>query len=434
MNAINKISFSEKLYQIGLFGFGFFMTLHDLPRIPLFGFELRVGILFFIFILAGFYSARKNEIFDSFKNYRLLWVSLLFFLIYTTLNCFTIDPTKRSIGFLIWLYINATVFSLMLIKPRKILIYGLTATITLNVFYIFLQHYFFDLIWLPERFAEFTYVTDLVRAFGLFGEPSYGAMNLAFLYLYLMFFKLTPWKKLDFFLKSMTILAILFTYSRTGIVIICTLIPWDLYLSYKRSLRKGSALLAVFLALFLVSAVNSRNYYPFINLKLKEIERVNAKEYFNQYRKFKMYRTEDEYNALMIEDGSQFRRIISLKRGWLAFVSNPIFGVGLANSKDYLEKRNFLEELGEVNGLYNLFLEIAVELGSIGVFLFLFLIFTLLYYAYRKNALLAATFMLYIVFIPMQVCQNINMPPMWMAFYFVVLNLKSNSFFQRHEK
>ena len=428
----NKNKMIEFLYSVGLFGFGFFVTLHDLPRIPLLGFDVRIGILFFPLILCGLFCVKKNNFFESLKQNYLIWITAFALLTYCALNAALVNPTMRGFGFLLWLIINVSVFFLIVLKPSKALVNGFLFTLVLNSGTILIQHYFYDLIWIPSKLSDFIFITDLVRVYGLFGEPSYAGLNLSFLYLFLIFYDFSNYKKLNILLKAAVVLALFFTYSRTSLIVLLILFPLDFYLCFKKSFKKALVTSSLFIGSFLISAINSSDFYPYMNIKIEKLVRVNASEYFKAQRNFNPPNEGLPESLLFAEYGSQNSRILALQRGWVVFRQNSLFGVGLGNSKKYIFENKILpHRFIEFFGLNNLFIEILAELGLAGMSVFLFFVGSIFYKGIKTGAVVPVGMMFFILFVLMQVFQNINMPAMWMSFYFVLVSCSPSNTYKK---
>ena len=120
--------------------------------------------------------------------------------------------------------------------------------------------------------------------------------------------------------------------------------------------------------------------------------------------------------------GSTKQRLLSIERGWTLLKERP-FGVGLGNSHRELKKRfveytywrNFPKNerwKARIDGLHNLFLEVAVETGIVGLLAFLMFLFFMakdlfLFKFYNELAMFLG------MLLTMQFAQNVNMPTMW---------------------
>lgn len=132
-----------------------------------------------------------------------------------------------------------------------------------------------------------------------------------------------------------------------------------------------------------------------------------------------------------INKGSTPTRINAFRQGWFAFKKNPLYGVGLGNSKNYLSQKNSDNNNVSNNptGLHNLFLEIIVEQGVIGFTLFLLLLARIVHLNITYKWKPTATALLALIFVPMQLSQNVNMPAMW-----IFLSLACAEIFQKQKK
>ena len=422
------------LFAAGIFVFSFAMPFHDIPKWELWGMSVRYavfGIAPTALILAHrLYIGRLDwrTLFDR----TVIWPCAMLAL--TLLIILLRGPTVRSLGFCAWLMVNITYFLGVVHIDSKWAIRGFVAGQVCNAAYIILQNYLYPFIWVPESYF-YALRMGQFRNFGLMGEPSWVAiaMTPALFYVY---DKINNW--LGAVMVFILILAHFLIYSAIGLIVFFIFLTATFY----REEDKKFALLVVppVIIGFALSILQHPRYYGL---------QASGLESLNRWRSFDSRSVEPESLARMsigtpppdsnepsepepsdlspwgiFQAVNRFAkeqfvhepRLLSLSRGLEYFLSHP-FGTGIGENKSYLVEYfspHLTPEDRPPTGIHNIFLEVAVEFGFLGLLLFmvfLAMIYILMYingswtYMWMCTTMLAA----------MQFAQNINMPAMWIV-------------------
>lgn len=402
------------------------MPFQDLPRLNLLGQDIRLGLFFLIPLSIHFLISLKKIDIELIKSQKILFAFLLGTLVFSIVQTLLVDLNGRSIGFLIWLICNVFFFIYVyLFKKFKWVGFSIALGQLFNSVYIVLQNYYYESIWVPPAFMGINFAGQ-VRSYGLMGEPSYVPILLipaiAFFYRDKSL-NLNDWQK-RLILLVMTV-ALCFTYSRLSFLCLFVWLFVEIILNWKKAIKLLGPGLAI--ALFISGFQNPK----FFGLKIKTTASKNR-----TLDKSIQNRTNHEYkkDRAVVTTGSINSRIESSKRG-LKFLTLKPMGVGLGNSKKELIKyyepivkkerkrrnQNGLPGLPfskrNIQGLYNIFLEVAVEIGVIGFLLFLGFTSSLIWEVFKTKDMMSLGMILSML-LAMQFAQNINMPAMWVIFTF----------------
>lgn len=397
----------DKILNFSFFFFAFLMPFQGIPKVNLGGIEVRPGVFFALpiwgHILFNFkkFSKSIRSLFSLSSTRSILIFSILTFVI-TFIN--QIDT--RSIGFLFWLVLSVSLHFYAGIIKNDWIIKGLLFGQIFNLFYIPLMFF---------KGEEIITYAGKIRAYGLMGEPSYLAIALVPL---LIFVNQLKDKKLLLGLKLLIYFGLLFSFSRTALIGVLFVLIVELIL-YRKNYFLFS--LSPFILILIFSLTYNPHFYG-IRLEPVKLNEKNEKIKVVQKKKIPPHLRGYEEGTPPILAGSTKQRLLSLERGLILFKERP-FGVGLGNSHRELKKRfveytywrNFPKNerwKARIDGLHNLFLEVAVETGVFGLLAFLMFLFFMakdlfLFKLYNELAMFLG------MLLTMQFAQNVNMPTMW---------------------
>jgi len=388
-------------FSVGLWVF--LSPMQDLPRIPIGSFFLRIGYIGLLVIFP-----------IMFLNYKKYWGIIIkepLFLLCNLIIIYNIfllvhHADLRAVGFLIWLIFNCIFLLISSQVSFDILFKLVLFSQIINSLYIILSNYFHSYLILPTNYEYYNFMGH-VRSYAFLGEPSYVSL-LFFPTLILSNCYLTFKKRIITNLLLITACGL--TYARISMFCLA-LLPFVLILP---KFSRSNYLKAFFIP-FLISAsiivLANPIFWGFSS---------NSKSIINS-----------DSISRTINKGSTSTRISAFEQGWFAFKENPLYGVGLGNSKNHLSQKN--SDKNNVSdyptGLHNLFLEIIVEQGVIGFTLFLLLLARIVHLNITCNWKPTATALLALIFVPMQLSQNVNMPAMW-----IFLSLAYAEIYQKQKK
>ena len=395
----------SKIFNAAAFIFAFFMPLHGFPRLEAWGMSIRFAIFSMIPIsMIFFYKLVMGEI--PWKNIVDKKISFLLatFCIGVVL-CLLNDATVRSLGFSVWLALSIVYFLSVIHIDYRGALWGFLGGQFFNSSYILLQNYLYPWIWVPENYG--THRAGQLRNFGFSGEPSYVAIVLipALVYVHE---KMEGWKRAALcilFIASLTL-----CFSGIGLISLGGFAILVLLKNRKEFVRFTLPLL---LAGFLISAFQHPRFYEIpsdgvsflaerrkVGTAKKEVEKISL----------------EKLSSSVVQRMSHKPRLEAWVKGLHFFKDYP-WGVGPGNSKRAIIKRYYPEGASEnkhIDGVHNIFLEVAIEFGIWGLAtfsLFLFFLLKSFFVAREWTPLMMCLGML----VPMQFAQNINMPGMWVT-------------------
>ncbi len=351
----------------------FFVSFGDFPKIM----GMRLGYLVLPFVIMLNYKMLIKNYLIVFKKYK----AYLFLGLYLILSNIFIYHDQRSIGFTLWYFFNLILLILINESSRKSIYYASVAIIIFGSLHILIQPFYDH----SQELLRFVDYEGRVRFASFFGEPSY-----AVLYLGTMLLILNSTNILKARWKFLLIVSTAAAIALTGSKLYWVLVIFLVLINYKIALLQVLMIFA-----FMMFSPRYEKHFAINN------KRISASL---------------EYSELKIKTSTTYPislREASLKRGLEAFKQNPIFGVGVGNSKNYIETNKILPDLKTgytYEGIHNLLLEILVELGIVGTFIFTWLILDILQFKLfnKENLMFLAVFSM------MQFCQNLNMPAFWM--------------------
>ena len=180
-----------------------------------------------------------------------------------------------------------------------------------------------------------------------------------------------------------------FIASRTGYVLFIFIILVVILLSYKKNIIK---MLSITLLLLSMVAILSYNYSNTVN------KRVNQ--------------TIDSINKILLKDNyntSVGLRIGFTKYGFEVIKENPIFGVGVGDHMDEVhskipEKHKYIANKKYISKPHNVYTQILLQLGLIGLLSFSYLIYTIFAYkdttSYKKGIMIIITLSTLVFMLP----------------------------------
>jgi len=382
----------------------FLSPMQDLPRIPIGSFYLRIGYIGLLFIIP-----------ILFLNYKKYWdivkAEPLFLLcgLIVLYNIFLLihHADLRAIGFLVWLIFNCI---FLLISSQisfniffKLILYSQI----INSLYIILSNYFHSHMILPANYDYYNFLGH-VRSYAFLGEPSYVSL-LFFPTIILSNYYLSFKKRI--FTNLLLISAFSFTYSRTSLLCLSIL---PILLLFPKASRANyiKAFIIPLLASIIISAIDNPIFWGYEN-RTQVIIAQETPSLIQTMHTNPTLPSPTQFSETL-NSGSTSTRIAAFQKGWAIVKNNFLFGVGLGNSKSYISKQNpNIKNKLHKTGVHNLFLEIIVEQGIIGLVLFLLLLGRVFQLHLKHGWKPTATALLFLIFVPMQLCQNINMPAMW---------------------
>ena len=390
------ISLSEFLY-------GLLLPFQDIPKVSIFGIDIRLAIFALpVLLLSLLFEYRKKRI-ESNHKLVMLTQSIAPLVLVMIFNILFINSDLRAAGFLFWFLLNVMTILYVLIKRDSKIYIGFLCGTALACLHIMIQRYN------PFFLVDIATILRCVdheshyRVFSYYGEPSYAA-----LYLLAFYYYLTEGYAQYRYLAVFVLLALGLTYSKLALVGVCVVMFWrflQFYRSDSLKIQDARFLCAQVMAACLVFWLmlygsphlyknNDIEYGPKTDLATKHavsdlLEKTNSEV--------------EKYSA----------RQLSVKRGMIAFLQAPIFGVGLANSKKYIAEQKILDvKYGYFEGISNLYLEILIEVGLIGLVAFLWMLWS--FYSSGLIVFNSGVFW-FVLLVPMQFCQNINMPAIWLS-------------------
>ena len=400
----------SKIFNVSAFIFAFFMPLHGFPRLEVWGMSIRFAIFSMVPILMiFFYRLVMGEI--RWKNIVDKKISFLLatFCIGVVL-CLLNDATVRSLGFSVWLALSIVYFLSVIHIDYRGALWGFLGGQFFNSSYILLQNYLYPWIWVPENYG--THRAGQLRNFGFSGEPSYVAIVLipALVYVHE---KMEGWKRAALcilFIASLTL-----CFSGIGLISLGFFAILVFVKNRKEFVRFTFPLLV---AGFLISTFQHPRYYeiPYDGISFLSDRRkvvVQKSDTIKEKKNFSLVESSSKFVHKEINNGP---RIQAWKWGFYLFKAHP-WGVGPGNSQRAIIKRYYPEGASEnkhIDGVHNIFLEVAIEFGIWGLAtfsLFLFFLLKSFFVAREWTPLMMCLGML----IPMQFAQNINMPGMWVT-------------------
>jgi len=194
-----------------------------------------------------------------------------------------------------------------------------------------------------------------LRSYGTFPHPNIFAGYLVFaIFSMMQFFKSSP--KISFFVVSIFLLALLLTFSRTGLVslivgcFVFLLFALKKLGKWKLFKRVSIVIACALLTLFILKA------FPLF------LDRINS-----------------------IDAQSLQYRVIYLVIGFAMFFQNP-FGVGIGNFTDIMQNFSILKlSPWEIQPVHNIFVLSLCELGIIGFVVFVSFVVYLFMYSFNKK-------------------------------------------------
>lgn len=411
----------EKVNFWSFFLLAFFLPFQGIPKINIFGMNVRFGILFILPVILMVLFNLKELKSQFFKIDRGLILSLASFFIFSAIVTLINPIDSRSLGFIIWLGVSIFIFLMGGLLSGRAIIHGALYGQGFNILYIVLQFFFHEAIWVPDSFYKLTFMGKL-RAYGLMGEPSYLAIMLIPCLVYSN--SLENIKKRYAF-NILFVFGLMFSYSRIALLALLILLLIELIRNLKESIKFLIPIIVVFTSL---SIVYNPQYYG-----IKSFQSVSDEKF--EKRKISKVLKGYEKGVHPLRAGSTNQRLLSLKRG-VEFLSKNLIGVGLGNShrelRKYfsakLEKVDFSRRdrwKKEVEGVHNIFLEVAIEAGIVGLLLFLGFLFQI-GVRLRKLKLNTEMIMFLGMLFCMQFAQNINMPAMWIILTYCLYRIQES--------
>ena len=397
----------SKLFNISTFIYSFFMPFQDLPRLEVMGMSIRVAVFaivpiaFFLFYNFVWGKISWEKIADIKTN--CLFATFFIGMVLLFAN----GPTARSMGFQCWFAFNIVYFLSVVHIDHRGALWGFLGGQIFNSCYILLQNYLYPWIWVPESYFN-AFRSGQFRNFGLMGEPSFVAILLvpALIYVY---DRMEGYRRN--LLCALFIVSLFLVYSGVGLISLGIFIIFALVRDRMRFVKLALPLL---FAGFLLSVVQHPQYY---GIPYKGLPKLSD------------WRSFDARKKEIVEDGVALKkyssglwtsgttRLDAFTRGFYFLKKYP-WGVGPSNSKKGLIALYYPNGIPEgmfVQGIHNIFLEIAIEFGILGLMTFLLFILFLM-----KPLFLAKEWTLWAIslgmMVPMQFAQNINMPGMWIVF------------------
>jgi O-antigen ligase len=387
---------------------GFTLPFQDLPRIHL-PVRLDIRIAYLVLpILLGWLLFHVRSLKPVFQKHRTIFAALLLLVLYLIFHLTFILHDTRALGFFVWFLFNVFLLVYVLLRlhlgKMQMLGVGFMLACITGAIHIFLQRVD-PFLWVdPAKIFNLVDHQSRYRVFSWFGEPSYACLNLLFAFLTCLVLPRRLATVLALILGS----ACLTTYSKVAwvglpIALLMVAVGMRKAEALKHVLRVSGVLIVVFglTQLFpnrfqlennpAMSALNN----PTINLEVKN--KVTS---------------EDPKPLLM--------RTQAYERGMIIIKQAPWFGVGLGNSAKFNSTHPKIEGLGWLEGLHNLYQEIWAELGLVGLILFLSLLAGIFFQFKMAPPMYAYWFTMLVT---MQVCQNINMPVIWLG---LIVSISTN--------
>ncbi len=386
--------------------YGFFLAFQNFPRIPIGNFELRISFLAVPFLGIWFLvHLRKNL--DALKPYRKVLLALGILTTYLVLHVALYFHQARAIGFLIWYLFNAFSFVYVLALRNEWVSRGFICSLLWGSFHMILQR-FDPYLWVSTHdVLENVDISGHYRVFSWFGESSYAALNLLFLVGLTQLYEHKRW----FWATLTTLLALSFAYSKLTWVGIPILYALLFYRAKGRPDRQRN--LGIQLAC--ISAFLFFSYQVFPNrFKSDGVQpQIAAPADAKSYHEVELRTHYDLPSTALFIEVLLRDRTATYLRGWETVKLNPLFGVGLGNSKHYIEENRVRSDINhKFEGVPSLYLEIASEIGIVGLLFFLGFLASLYLSFGLKTSLLPFWFT---VLFLMQFCPNLNMPVIWLG-------------------
>jgi O-antigen ligase len=254
---------------------------------------------------------------------------------------------RTLVYFRAWTFLAAIA---LFLRSWKALFYSLLFSIGLSVLSnVFLSYnYLKD----PELLAMVALKGDILRAKGFIFDPNYAALSsIVVIPLVLPFFKKANSKIIKIILLIcllVFIFSIFLTFSRMGVIVLALL---GAYFLFKERSNRWVWITIAILTIFVIFWLPDMFFTRISNLFSGKL------------------------------DDSLVQRIRILKGGFKMFLDQPIKGVGIGNFA-YLSQ-NYIPEVSKERYAHNLYLETVAELGIIGFFVFLFMIWQTLTYLWN---------------------------------------------------
>lgn len=377
--------------------------LQDIPKVNVFGFSTRPGYV----VLIPFFTILLIQFKTFFQNLFTNKVSKILFalIVFNIINDLLLgNLNNRAIGFILWLSINTAIITFINSNNKfsMTVLNGYIFGQSLNAIYQILIFFFYPKIWAPESIQNFLFNGSL-RSFGLSGEPSYFAVSILPLVAYLYLSK-HRYKYQLLCLFSFSLMLSLSRLSYLGLF----LLPIIFFFNKKNIVKNFKSYLIITTCSLIFNMMANPSYF----FKPKNLDSANSTQKIDKTLPLEVQKKAFQTDIPLIDNGWNSQRIRSFKRGAILFSEHPITGVGLGNSHQSLIKRflNTAPEHYYVEGVHNLYLEILLEQGIIGIFIFIMLLITLIKLSSRLDLLLPFLFLL---FVPMQFAQTITIPTIW---------------------
>jgi O-antigen ligase len=401
---------------IALFTFAAFAPLQDLIRIPANNYQIRLGYL--LSVLLFIYVVPKMRRFLT--DWRMLFlIGLAIYLL--AMQMFSNTGSPRGLLFCGWFIVHIVIVisSACYANALKYLYRGLLFGQIINFMVAVYVFFFAQGTQMFQDLLASSMDNIHLRSYGLLGEPSYVALCQGPLLLLLLGKKKnTQFERAAIYLLM---LSLVFSFSRSAYLAIVIIIPFTIIYYFKTDRIKDiklKLLLPLFLGLFTAFL-----YYP--NFFINTHRSPAPSEVDNSIRKVDI---PERSLPDVAYSASPKERLVLLKMSFDLFKQKPLLGHGLSNIPHALKENNpDWRSTGktQILGCHNLFLEILVENGLIGLTFFLGFLVSLFYVLIREKLyVLTATASL--LMISMQFSQNINMPAMWIYFSiaFAAINSK----------
>jgi len=348
------------LYSI-VIAIAFFFTLAFVTNFQAYIHSLRIGIFPYhwfiaasgIFLLFSIFSGSLRKI-PRPNTYLILWFLTLNFLMLLSLLLITAVPESRQVYIGVSLFSAiAVTYTMLLTQPRMINACGTAVAVGVCILVVVSYMEFFN--------PNFNIIDDVMfgstgtkgvaqRVGGLYENPNANGYAMALGMFIGQFF--LP-RTIRFIFAVCVGLAILATVSRSALILWTFIIFTSFWMGVY---SKGSVLPKFFSILFVAILVGllTSGQLPYL------IEAIGLEQYVN---KGMMERLSGGF--LSQEDGSTLSRKSLISENLSKFYDNPLFGSGLGSSavSDY-----------EGQGSHNMALRMAVEMGIIGLLIYLSLL------------------------------------------------------------